>query len=385
MSRYLVKLKPVESFFFGGERGFGFLKDENKLKNNIVKSREFPQQTSILGMVRKEILILNESIKEKWDYNPDEIRKNNKLIGKRSFNIESENEDFGIINNISPVFIIKETEGNDKFLIKIPKDHNKNASSKTYSPLKYSDKEGNYLKVKTNLSKEVYLPIDFKAKKGISEDFVDVQTGHIINKDEVFIKDCSIGIKLDENHLTKDNSLFRLEKYKFNYDRNYEKENKCFAFLLDIEDGKLKKTFENYKNVVSLGGEGSYFFISFEKITFKFKEKIKFLNDRSKFFYIKKDEKRIYKIILLSDTYIPKNIYDKSCNYSISTKINFRSLQSENYDKNKFYYKRFCKNKRKYSFLEKGSVLFTDEDNYNKLVKSINNSKFQKIGYNIFI
>ncbi|MCS4454093.1 hypothetical protein JTT00_01775 [Clostridium botulinum] len=57
MSKYLVKLKPVDSFFFGGEKVFDFYDGKKPLKNNIVKSREFPQQTSILGMIRKEILV----------------------------------------------------------------------------------------------------------------------------------------------------------------------------------------------------------------------------------------------------------------------------------------------------------------------------------------
>ncbi|NFN88112.1 CRISPR-associated protein Cmr3 [Clostridium sporogenes] len=399
MSRYLVKLKPVDSFFFGGGKGFGFNNGKETLQNNIVKSREFPQQTSILGMIRKEILVLNSCIREKWDYSKEQQKENNKLIGGRSFNITDENEDFGIINSISPVFIIQETKGSDKFLIKIPKDHNVNNRQDKYNPFKFNDDKGNYLKVKTNLAEEVYLPIDFEAKKGLSEDFIDIQTGDIVSKNKVFIRDCSIGIRLDENHKTKENSLFRLEKYKFNYDNNYEREDKYFAFILDVEDGKATNIFEDYKNIVTLGGEGSYFFISFEKVNFDIKDKINFINKEKNDFTIKerillstnkeeiKETKRIYQIILLSDTYISKDIYEKNCNYSISTKIDFKSLRSEDYNdlKNENYYKRFEINKIKYSLLEKGSVLFATKDNYDRLIKNINNSKFQKIGYNIFI
>lgn len=402
MSKYLVKLKPVEAFFFGGERVFSFYEEGTELKNNIIKSREFPQQTSILGMIRKEILVLNKCIKEKWNYNAKEKEENIKLIGEKSFNLIDENEDFGIINSISPVFIIEETKGSDKFLVKIPKDHNISNNSKEYTPFKFNDDKANCLKVRTNLSKEVYLPIDFNAKKGLSEDFIDAQTGDIVRKDEIFVRDCSIGIRLDESHKTEDNSLFRLEKYKFNYDKDYERGNKCFAFILDIQDEKeASKTFENYKNVVTLGGEGSHFFISFEKVNFDIKDKINFIDKQKESFNIEEkvsfengqeiDTKEIYKMILLSDTYIDKQIYEENCTYSISKKIDFRSLKSENYneiknkDKDSEYYKRFEKSKSKYSLLEKGSVLFATKDNYDKLVKNINNSKFQKIGYNIFI
>ncbi|MCS4466832.1 hypothetical protein JTS99_12520 [Clostridium botulinum] len=130
-------------------------------------------------------------------------------------------------------------------------------------------------------------------------------------------------MKLDENHKTKDNSLFRLEKYKFKYDNRYERADKCFAFILDVEEEKGKITFENYKNIITLGGEGSHFFISFEKVNFDIKEKIDFINKEKNSFTIKervrvatnkeeiKETKLIYKIILLSDTYISKDIYEK--------------------------------------------------------------------------
>lgn len=385
MSKYLVKLKPIETFFFGGERVLNFYKDE--LKNNIVKSREFPQQTSILGMIRKEILVLNGLIKEKWDYSSKEKEQIENLIGKKSFNIRDKNQDFGIIKKISPVFIIEEKENRDRVLIKIPKDHKKSKDSSQYTPFKFNNDKGDCLSVKTNLSeKNIYLPIDFESKIGLSEDFIDIQTGEIITQDEIFMKDSSIGIKLDEKHMTQDECLFRVEKYKFKYGKG----SKYFAFILDVNENfeKLKK-FKDYRNVVSLGGEGSYFLISFKEINFEDKgngsfnieEKMTFMNK------INLDTKYEKKIILLSDTFIPKNIYEKYCNYSISKRIDFRNLSSDEYhnNKNEDYYKRFKRSTNKYSFLEKGSVLFSNKREYDELVKTISNSKFQNIGYNIFL
>ncbi|MBU5593311.1 CRISPR-associated protein Cmr3 [Clostridium sp. MSJ-4] len=383
MGKYLVKLKPVESFFFGGERGFDFYENDTKAKNNIVKSKEFPQQSSILGMIRKEILVLNGLLNEKWDYPPHEKEKMEQLIGKKSFNITNPTDDFGIIKTISPVFMVQETQSNDRFLIKIPKDHNQNKDSEKYDPLNFNDSKGSYLKVKTNLSKEVYLPVNFDSKKGLSEDFLDIETGEILAQDKVLIKDSSIGIKLDDNHKTQNYSLFRLERYKFNYDKNYEKSNKCFGFILDIDEKDQPITFNNYKNIVNLGGESSYFSMSFENINFDLKDKVDFENKKNIL------NEPYCKIILLSDTYISKDAYEQNCIYSISKKIDFRTLSSENYNSNKEkgkpYYKRFEKSKNRYSLLEKGSVLFTNKDRYHELIESINNSNFQKIGYNIFI
>ena len=63
MSRYIVELKPIGSFFFGGERTMRFDKEEI---NNIVQSKKFPQQTSILGMLRKEVLVKLGIYKANW-------------------------------------------------------------------------------------------------------------------------------------------------------------------------------------------------------------------------------------------------------------------------------------------------------------------------------
>ena len=50
MATYRIELKPVETFFFGGEITFG------NFQNYLVKSNFFPQQTTLLGMVRKRLL-----------------------------------------------------------------------------------------------------------------------------------------------------------------------------------------------------------------------------------------------------------------------------------------------------------------------------------------
>ena len=126
MSKYLVTLKPLSSFFFGGERTFEFLNtDFEKQKFNIIKSNMFPQQTSILGMLRKEILIKNKLIKSDLKkYEPEEKAQISKLIGYGSFSINKHN-DFKIIKKISPVFIGKVTKSNYEFLMRVPKDHDK--------------------------------------------------------------------------------------------------------------------------------------------------------------------------------------------------------------------------------------------------------------------
>ena len=103
MNKYLIKLYPIDEFFFGAVSNFG-----DKNENYRIISEKFPQQTSILGMIRKEILLKENFLKKK--YSPEEEEKVKKLIGSESFNISSENkQDFGMIKSISAISL-----GNEK-------------------------------------------------------------------------------------------------------------------------------------------------------------------------------------------------------------------------------------------------------------------------------
>lgn len=380
MSKYLVTLKPVEAFFFGGERTFEFY-DKNakeELKNNIIKSMMFPQQTSILGMLRKELLIINDMFDKNWNYNEKE--KIEKCIGLKGFDINQANEqEFGTIKKISPVFIAQINESNYRFFMKNPKDHNKSSENlkiNKYMPFEFNEN----CKCKCNFGEDIYLPINYDCKKGISNDFVDIENGEIVKIQDIFKTDSYIGIKLNDEKITEENSLFRLEKYKFNYDSRSGKNDKAFAFTVDIDESVLDKNrmkkIDNYKNIVSLGGENSYFFIKFEKVDFDIIDKIKFLNCYNEFYK---------KIVLISDTYIDTNEYAKYCDYSIASSIDFRTAKRDKYEKTEgYYYKNFKRSIYKYSFLEKGSVLFVKEANYENLIRHISKNNLRKIGYNIF-
>lgn len=367
MSRYLVTLNPIGSFFFGSERTLEFNDGESKLRNNIVKSTYFPQQTSILGMLRKEILNKKKLLQSDWNYDNKHINVNEiyKCIGRESFSLESKNQSFGWIKNISPVFIGYTLKNN--ILMKIPKDHNKEKDH--YTPLKFSRKS----KCKCNFTEEdLHIPVDFDNKKGISEDFIDIKTGEITKKDEIFKVDNLIGINIGKNHTTTDGSLFRLVKFRF-------KSDKIFIFTVDI-DCENNSDFKDYKNVVKLGGENSYFNIYFREVSSDFDIDIKVNKNCT-------EDSGIYKkIILLSDTYIKSCDYDRYCIYSISDSVDFRNLSSKSYTKrsNKFYYREFSKS-YKYTLLERGSVLYTTDKNYSYLISSIKNKHLQQIGYNKFI
>ena len=102
MSRYKVTLKPLEWFFFGGEQTF----DNGETQSFIARSNRFPQQTTLLGMVRYQLLKQNHLLLNGEKKDESILSEMATLIGKNSFDIEAtETQSFGKIKSISPVFI----------------------------------------------------------------------------------------------------------------------------------------------------------------------------------------------------------------------------------------------------------------------------------------
>lgn len=409
MAKYLVTLNPIGSFFFGDEKTFSFeeeYKKNSKLKNNIIKSRLFPQQTSILGMLRKEILIKENLISDNWDYKDEKKKKRiQECIGANSFSIEGDKQEFGYIKKVSPVFIREKTKSEYKYLMKIPKDHlvrnttqNKaNEEKKEYEkkrgeeenkpykveyvPLKFFDKNSCKIRCsygeKDESGRRIALPSNFVSKDGISEEFVlsDYQSGdgkkksYVREKSSIFIKESNTGIKLDEKCITKDESLFRVVRYKFNNSEDSQKE---FVFTVEIDD---VIDFDGYINIVNLGGENSYFSIKFEKSNIDIKKEFENIQSNTGGDY--------KKIILISDTYLSEEAYKNLCEYSISNTVTFRNIKTT--VSSKHYYNKIKKIKEKFYFFERGSVLYTTSEKYEELVNAIKDEKLQNIGYNEFV
>lgn len=356
MPKYLIKLKPLDSFFFGSERTFGY---DNKLNENyIVKSNKYPQQTALLGMLRKEVLINKQLLKEFWNYTENDKKEINKLIGAESFNIESEQEQsFGVINRISPIFICK---GDEKF-IELPKDC---SNPEKNPPDKYEAYE-KYGEVKTSIG-TIPLLKGYKSKNGLREGLMNIKSKKIIKHDEVFIANENVGIKKSNQGKTEEQSYFKISSYKM--EKDYE-----FGFYLDI-DIEMKDSF------VILGAERSTFKLTAVKTDEAFRDIIKI-------------EESNDKLTLLSDTFIEGDIYEY-CNFAISESIDFRNMVTLEIDSKKDGAakikkvrsndnKRFKKVSRKYGFLKKGTVLYPSD--YDKLTKKISeNRNLTKIGYNIF-
>jgi CRISPR-associated protein Cmr3 len=67
--KFKITLTPLEPFIFGGDNTFGKLGDKDG-GTYLVKSRQFPQQSAILGMIKKQIMtqseVLTRKVRGEW-------------------------------------------------------------------------------------------------------------------------------------------------------------------------------------------------------------------------------------------------------------------------------------------------------------------------------
>ena len=264
--KYLVTLSPLEPFLFGGDNTFGKLGDEIN-GTYLVKSRQFPQQSAILGMLKKEIVtqnnLLTRQLKGEW-VEPKNKQKAENLVGVEKFDIFSKSiQNFGKIKNISPMFFIK----NDEIFIK-------------KVDIDSFDFEDGVLK-------------GYKTKIDIYDNFINIATNEKLTSDKIF--------KPIEKTANKkggeENSLFKKTSYLLN-------DNFKFAFYLDC-DCDLKNS------IITLGADRSSF-------------KMEVKEDNSTLNY---EDKKAY-LTLISDAYITLSLKD-NCDFAISSEISYQNLQNQ--------------------------------------------------------
>ena len=90
---YRIQLTPLDTLFFGGENTFG----QDSGANYFAQSNRFPQQTTLLGVLRHQILMQNDA----FPLTNDNKEKATQLIGAHSFDVNAHNQ-FGSIKSLSP-------------------------------------------------------------------------------------------------------------------------------------------------------------------------------------------------------------------------------------------------------------------------------------------
>jgi len=340
--RYLVRLKPMEPFFFGGEYTFGGDDSRKETLRYSASSTYFPQQTALLGMIRKTLLVQNKNLtmhlRGEW---VDSTGKQNgggknyhdaiKLAGKDAFLYEKAT-DLGSIQEISPVFI---TKGDENYIV--------NAKDSDYEPRLLETS-----KMRTLKEQKAFILKGFKAKEYKENKFVST-TQKTLSYDDVFEKIYTVGIEKTTDQANNDDGFFQKTSYML-------KNAAHFSFYLEVEDAL------HWKNAyVSLGADQSSFMLEVEPAVDTFETL--FENTLS--------SKKISRVVLTSETLLSQEAYEM-CNFVFASRKTYRQLNAKNGQKSKRYY-----------LLERGGILYTD--NLDALVATLSQPHLQKVGINKFI
>ena len=295
--KYLVTLKPLEPFMFGGDQTFGQLGDK-EAGSYLVKSRMFPQQTALLGMLKKEMMVqagyLTRKLRGEW-VDKQKKAKAEKLVGTEKFNMLSQTtQDLGSIAKLSPLFLM---QGRKRYIKKV------NIDAFPY--------EDGILK-------------GFDAKQDIFDNFVALDGGENLTSDKIFKAIEQTGNKKGG----EENSLFKKTTYLL-------LNNFTFAFYVEM-DTPLNDA------LVTLGADRS----SFMMIVQESSDGLEYVDSKGY-------------LTLLSDAYITLPLKEH-CTFAISSEISHRNLSGKKTATHK-YNNKFQKSETLYLY-EKGSVFIDASD-----------------------
>jgi CRISPR-associated protein Cmr3 len=329
--RYLVTLTPLEPFLFGGDTTFGQYANKEE-GSYLVHSTHYPQQSALLGMLRKEFMIQAGCLtrKRRGEWVDKGLKQSAKdLVGSERFDIKKRaKQNFGTIEQISPIFLLQEGK---RYIKKVAID--------------------NYIYSRGLLKKRFPKDEDnpyYTDKDKMYDNYICLDEERCLEADNIWKSVEQIGNKKggEENSLFKKTSFLLKDGFKF-------------AFYLDTKD-------ELNKSIVMLGADRSSF-------------KMEVLETTDALRYESQDY-----ITLLSDAYIPEPL---ACEFAITSELSYRQIIGlrSSMTKNEKAFKNnlsnpFQKSKRIFLY-EKGSVIFKPSV---ELLDSLNNKNLQQIGYNIF-
>lgn len=397
--KYTITLTPVDKFFFGGDMTFqvGNKEDDEfnvQYSSYIIRSSQFPQQTSLLGMLRFLILrnagdaiFSNDKIKDK--------KVASELIGGRSFTVNNSKEpnkngiyeqavnSFGKIESISHVRILRgnkeldfaplfgrinfddSSDGSYNFgKIKVPQLNNK----------QYAAKEGvetllmSLSDIDHYFSDHERISSERKAEK--KKDKPNLKTPPY-QLDDIFIEDRRIGIARNiKSGKTDDGALFKQISWRFN---NKDAEH-SFVFDAIIEDIDLTETKYNGQ-LVSVGGDNSQFILRVIK-----KEDVEETDSQNT-----EDYTGTKAVTLLSPTFLKRSEVRDNTIFAVTQLMPFRFLESV-MEKTESYHilSRNLTRSARYEMYAPGTVFYFDNEiQCQAFIKALKAKQdFRQIGYN---
>lgn len=396
--KYLVKLFPLDNFFFGGEHTFG----EGKKVDYFAKSNLYPQQSALLGMLRYQILKKMNLLGP----DTDQTRVKN-CIGPESFKLYNGNRlqcdrpdfSFGRIKALSPLFLLDTKPEKEELYFPMPLDY----GYRTPFPSTESVRlclNGKKLDITTTHANESPMaeqastvcsshPASFSDTDVVGWRTFDHKTycnyacwlGAGIDRPvkktgEIWLPSTQIGItKRGDNESDKDNF------YKQTVFKLYN--GFCFAFYTILEEEAGERLLDN-ECFVFLGGERSVFLMKAVETAWAAtgcdEPEVGVTRELLDAYPPVTGEK----IVLVSDAYI-ENMPElmQLCRFAWSDSVVFRNIETS-VGENRNYYAKPAKSS-KYVFLKRGSVLYLPAGKTGEAARLFDNKYLQLAGYNIYI
>jgi len=310
MAHYHFRLSPLDRFFFGDERSFGAANNSNY----YVQSRQWPQQTTLLGTLRFELLRRHghvSQIGQSTQLAPDanDLTIPN-LIGPGSFQpSHTELQSFGCIQRLSPVwleyggtpYVLAPLTGKLKIGAASPAIRAMSLSSEPYPEIPHTfwDTKGK----------------PWLYKEGLQHALVPMggATGPSFELGKVFLRSEQVGIIKKDGQDRDGGGFYRQVRYRL-------AEGWSFAFEAEItEGGNDPHHFQAHpKSQVTVGGEKQPFMLEATSVP------------SPKDFSPPAPTQESIQVHLLSDAYVSDpSALMASCQYAFTGEpVDFRNVQT---------------------------------------------------------
>lgn len=353
MSLYQIKLTPVSAYFFGGEKHFKNRSSSTGFEMEYFANSElYPQQTTLLGVLRYYLLLKNNLL------DPAKIDKSKEagnLIGEQSFDFKFTDpngktiQEYGKVKSITPLHFVKEDfyfkKESQKYIIApFSNGYQLENVFGSYRLNGYNAKDG-YNKTLMNLK-------DFSVVKLFKNPKDEKDTGF------VFIPFETVGNKKGEKGKSEDDGFYKLTMYKLNKEWS-------FAFEADID-----LDLENEKQFLPFGAEKQIFSFEIKKIETNTNLKL--------------GQYGVFPpaIFCISDCFVDEKLWEHTA-FAINENISFRNLQSKTTSQNYSSFTKGYKRGQRYNLLKRGSVLFFENDGkLEDAEKLFDNTNAKKTGFN---
>lgn len=227
--KYLIRLTPIDTYFFGGEVSFG----DNKKQNYFVRSNRMPQVSTLIGVLRYEVLRQKDLLSPlKPGKHFDDVRD---AIGEKSFDMDPENSCYGIIRRISPVFIENNIE--KKYYTALPLDEGVKISKTDIKCSVSYDCKCEYVMKAEGYDAKTYNNYLYWTDNG----------GHKVCEDDIFYEKEQVGITKNGKNADDKDAFYKMKTVGLR---------KGYNFVLSLTTSEM---IEESETIVYMGGNRSAF------------------------------------------------------------------------------------------------------------------------------